>query len=197
MAKLVVLSAGMNGRSHELKVDKTTIGRVEDNSFQIAEPSISSHHCEILLRGNDVVVKDLNSTNGTFINGEKVSESVLKLGQTLRLGQIELQLLTEGMPVPPPSAAPAPSAAAPSAPSPAPAPAPAAMPAARKPMEQTSRGVSLNELSEGARPTGFDTTSKGFSKKKNQTNRMFIIGAIIVFVVIGVVLIFVFNQAKH
>src|SRR6516164_9291696 len=108
MAKLVILSQGLNGRTHELKVEKTTIGRVDDNSFQIAEPSVSSHHCEILLRGSDVVVKDLNSTNGTFINGEKVSESVLKVGQTLRLGQIELQLLTEGMPVPPPSASPAP-----------------------------------------------------------------------------------------
>ena len=57
MAKLVILSAGLAGRSHELKVDKTTIGRVEDNTFQIAEPSVSSHHCEILLRGNEVVVR--------------------------------------------------------------------------------------------------------------------------------------------
>src|SRR5437879_4827139 len=78
MAKLVVLSAGMTGRTHELKVDKTTIGRVEDNTFQIAEPSVSSHHCEVLLRGPEVVVRDLNSTNGTFINGEKVTETVLK-----------------------------------------------------------------------------------------------------------------------
>ena len=95
MAKLVVLSAGLTGRTHELKVDKTTIGRVEDNTFQIAEPSVSSHHCEVLLRGNDVVVKDLNSTNGTFINGEKITESVLKPGQILRLGQIELRLEME------------------------------------------------------------------------------------------------------
>lgn len=191
MAKLVVLSAGSNGRSYEL-VDKTTIGRVDDNSFQIAEPSVSSHHCEVLLRGSDVVVKDLNSTNGTFINGEKISESVLKPGQTLRLGQIELQLLTEGMPVPPPSAAPAP------APGPVPA-APAGTPP-RKPMDQTTgmqRGVSLNELSEGSRPAGFDTTSKAFSKKTNQTNRFFIIGAIIVGLVILVAVIIVLNQARH
>src|ERR1700754_3513949 len=99
MAKLVVLSAGLNGRTHELNVYKTTIGRVEDNTFQIADPSVSSHHCEVLLRGSDVVIKDLNSTNGSFINGEKfTAEAVLKPGQTLRLGQIELQLLTEGMP---------------------------------------------------------------------------------------------------
>ena len=75
-----------------MKADKTTIGRVEDNTFQIAEPSVSSHHCEVLLRGNEVVIKDLNSTNGTFINDEKITESVLKPGQKLRLGQIELQL---------------------------------------------------------------------------------------------------------
>src|ERR1044072_2393402 len=95
MAKLVLLSAGMTGQAHELKVDKTTIGRVEDNTFPIVEPSVSSHHCEVLLRGTDIVVRDLNSTNGTFINGEKVTESVLKSGQILRLGQIELRLETE------------------------------------------------------------------------------------------------------
>src|SRR5438477_12661681 len=95
MAKLVLLSAGMTGRSHELKVDKTTIGRVEDNTFQFAEPSVSSHHCEVLLRGSEVVVRDLNSTNGTYINGEKVTESALKPGQVLRLGQIEMRLETE------------------------------------------------------------------------------------------------------
>ena len=96
MAKLVILSQGMAGRSHELKVDRTTIGRVDDNLFPIAEASVSSHHCEVLLRGNDVVIHDLNSTNGTFINGEKISESVLKPGQTLRLGQVELRLEAEG-----------------------------------------------------------------------------------------------------
>ncbi|HEY2084045.1 MAG TPA: FHA domain-containing protein [Verrucomicrobiae bacterium] len=197
MAKLVVLSAGMNGRIHELNVDKTTVGRVEDNTFQIADPSVSSHHCEVLLRGTDVVIKDLNSTNGSFINGDKISESVLKPGQTLKLGQIELQLLTEGMPIPEPKA--------PTAPAPAPAgAAPAAgTPSAGAPMKKMDstmvvpRGVNLNELSEGARPPGFDTTTKGFSKKKNNTNQMFIIGAIIAAVVIAIVLAVVFLQLKH
>src|SRR6516162_6060492 len=120
MAKLVLLSAGLTGRTHELKGEKTTVGRVEDNMFQVAEPSVSSHHCEILLRGNDVVVRDLNSTNGTFINGEKIIESPLKPGQILRLGQIEMRLETgEG------AGAPVPSGATASAPSPTPSPAPA------------------------------------------------------------------------
>src|SRR5208337_4354307 len=95
MAKLVVLSAGMTGRTQELNVDKTTVGRVEDNTFQIAEPSVSSHHCEVLLRGSEVVVRDLNSTNGTYINGDKITERVIKPGQILRLGQVELRLDTD------------------------------------------------------------------------------------------------------
>ena len=87
MAKLVVLSEGMTGQSYELKVDKTTIGRVEDNTFQIAQPSVSSHHCEVLLRGNDVVIKDLNSTNGTFINNQQVTgEAVVEAGPGFALG---------------------------------------------------------------------------------------------------------------
>src|SRR2546423_13519183 len=94
MARLVLLSEGLTGRTFDLKVEKTTVGRVEDNTFQIPETSISSHHAEILLRGSDIVVKDLNSTNGTFINGEKVTEAVLKPGQILRLGMIEMRLET-------------------------------------------------------------------------------------------------------
>ena len=85
----------MTGRTQELKAEKTTVGRVEDNTFQIAEPSVSSHHCEVLLRGKDVVVRDLNSTNGSYINGEKVTESVMKPGQILRLGQVEMRLETD------------------------------------------------------------------------------------------------------
>jgi predicted component of type VI protein secretion system len=170
MAKLVLLSQGLIGRTHELKVDKTTIGRVDDNTFPIAEPSISSHHCEILLKGKDVVVRDLNSTNGTFINGEKVAESVLQPGQILRLGQIEMRLETEA-------------AAAAAAPAP----------------DNTvimQRGVSLTDLEAGAQ-RGFDTAGKGFSKKDNKANRIFLIVAIIVGVIIvGLVLYALMNASK-
>jgi pSer/pThr/pTyr-binding forkhead associated (FHA) protein len=191
MAKLVVLSAGMAGRSLELNVDKTTIGRVDDNSFQIAEPSVSSHHCEVLLQGGNVVIRDLNSTNGTFINGEKISEGPLKPGQTLRLGQIELRLETEGAPSTAPAPAPAPGA-------PAPAPAPGTSPGGKR-QEQTmvmQRGVSLEELEQGGRAAGFDTTSKAFSKKSNQTNRFFLIGGIIAIVIISLLLLYAIMQIK-
>ena len=93
MAKLVILSQGLTGRSHELKVDKTTIGRVEDNTFQIAEPSVSSHHCEILLRGTDVLVRDLNSTNGTLLNGNPVTEIDLHPGDIIEMGEMQMEFV--------------------------------------------------------------------------------------------------------
>mgnify|MGYP001279751574 FL=1 len=173
MAKLVILSPGMTGRAHELKVDRTTIGRVDDNTFPIAEASVSSHHCEILLRGSDVVVNDLNSTNGTFINGDRVTgEAVLKPGQILRLGQVEMRLEVEGT-----------------------APTPAA-PAGKKAMENTivmPRGVSLTDLEQGAR--SFETHGKGFSKKDNKGNKIFLIVAIAVGVVILGLVAFAFLKA--
>ena len=185
MAKLQVLSGSLAGQSYELKVDKTTIGRVEDNAFQIAEPSVSSHHCEILLKGSDVVVRDLDSTNGSFINGEKITEAVLKPGQTLRLGQVDMRL-DDGSPIPPPSS----SASAPAA-------APAQTPKIKQ--DQTmvvQRGVSMNELAE-PRGSGFDTATQGFTKKTNSVNRYFIIGGAIIGVIIVGLLIYVALTIKH
>ena len=159
----------MTGRTHELKAEKTTIGRVEDNTFQIAEASVSSHHCEILLRGNDVVVRDLNSTNGTFINGEKVTETVIKPNQILRLGQIEMRLETDAPPAP-----------------------------TKKHLDQTlvmQRGVSLNELEQGARVGGFDTKGSGFSKKSDKVSMIFWVVAGAVGVIILGLLLYVFAIA--
>jgi pSer/pThr/pTyr-binding forkhead associated (FHA) protein len=168
MPKLVVLSEGLTGRSYELKVEKSTIGRLEDNSFQIPEQSVSSHHCEVLLKGNDVLIKDLNSTNGTYINGEKISEKTLKPGQILRLGSIEVRLEGDG------GSAPAGASGA------------AAVPAEKKKMENTRvipRGVKLNET-ETAGGVKFDKNSP-FAKKSNKTNLIFLV----VGVVLGIVII--------
>ena len=180
MARLVIQSAEHKGRSYELKVDKTTVGRVDDNTFQIADASVSSHHCEVLLRGPDVVIKDLNSTNGTFINEAQITESVLKPGQKLRLGQIELSLETGDATT---TTAPASMTAAGE-----PTPAPTTSTSKKMP-DQTmvmNRGVSLNELEHGSKNTGFDTATKGFSKKSNKTNKWFLIGGIIVVVVAAI-----------
>jgi pSer/pThr/pTyr-binding forkhead associated (FHA) protein len=175
MAKLVILSEGMTGRSHELTAEKTTIGRLEDNTFTIGDPSVSSHHCEVLLRGGDVIVRDLNSTNGTYINGERITEAPLKPGQILRLGQVELRLESETA---------------------APAAAPAAAP--RKTPEGTmilQRGISPTDLEQSARAS-FDTVSAGFSKKNDKAGKIFLYVSIGVGVVIVALLIYAFFIAK-
>ena len=180
MSKLVLLSEGFAGRTYELNVEKTTVGRVEDNAFQIAEPSVSSHHAEIILKGNDVVIKDLNSTNGTFINGEKVTEGVLKPGQTLKLGQVEMRL--EGKD----------GAGAP--------PAGATKEAGKKADASGQTrviqrgGVKLNELQEHGQSPKFQTTA--FSKKSNKITIIFIAIAVVLVLAIAVFLIIAFTGAK-
>jgi pSer/pThr/pTyr-binding forkhead associated (FHA) protein len=188
MAKLVIQNQGMTGRACELQTDRTTIGRVEDNTFQIADPSVSSHHCEIHLRGSDIFIRDLNSTNGTFINNDKIAEQVLKPGQVLRLGQVELKLETEGATHTP---APASGSASPSTPLPSGAP-------ARKQVDATMlmpRGVSLGDLEKGGTPPGFDKNTS-FSKKTNKVNKYFIIIGIVVAVVIIGLLVYALSQVK-
>jgi pSer/pThr/pTyr-binding forkhead associated (FHA) protein len=97
MAKLTVLTEGFTDRSFEVKPEKTTVGRLEENSVCIPEASVSSHHCELWLKGDDVVVKDLGSTNGSFINELQLAadkEAILRPGQILRLGQVQLRFET-------------------------------------------------------------------------------------------------------
>jgi pSer/pThr/pTyr-binding forkhead associated (FHA) protein len=191
MAKLVIQNQGMTGRACELNTDRTTIGRVEDNTFQIADASVSSHHCEVHLRGSEVFIRDLNSTNGSYINGEKVTEQVLKPGQTLRLGQVELKLEVEGMAAAS-SGTSATSATSASAAGATPPPVPA-----KKQVDATMlipRGVSLEELETGARKTGFDKT---FSKKTNKVNRWFLIAGIVFGLLILGLLYYVFAQVGH
>ena len=165
MARLVVLSEGMTGRTCELKADKTTIGRLEDNAFQIAEPSVSSHHCEIFARGKEIVVKDLNSTNGTFIDGDPVTEAALKPGQILRLGQVEIRL-DDG--TPPPPGAPV-----------------------KKPLEPKSvvqQGVKLNELDPKSHTVNRAADAL-FKKKSNKINQVFVAIAVVLLVVVIVLLL--------
>jgi pSer/pThr/pTyr-binding forkhead associated (FHA) protein len=176
MAKLVIQNQGMTGRVCELHTDRTTIGRVEDNTFQIADASVSSHHCEVQLRGGEILIRDLNSTNGTFINDARITESALKAGQTLKLGQVELKLEADG--------APAASGSAPAA--------------SKKSVDSTmvmSRGVSLGDLESSGRPTGFESGTV-FSKKKNKANTYFLVGAVVLVIVIVGLLVYALKQVN-
>ena len=92
MAKLVVISQTPAGQSHELGAHWVTIGRANGNAFQILDSSVSGQHCEVRLQGDELAVRDLRSTNGTFIKDKMISEGVVKAGETLRVGNVELRL---------------------------------------------------------------------------------------------------------
>ena len=86
MAKFLILNQGLAGHTFELAVERATVGSADDNSHQITDPSLSARHCELIRRGNVLWVRDLNSTNGTFLDEQRISESVISPGQVLRLG---------------------------------------------------------------------------------------------------------------
>jgi pSer/pThr/pTyr-binding forkhead associated (FHA) protein len=76
----------------ELSEGMVSLGRNPTNDFRVSDPTVSSFHCELIVAGGTVLVRDLNSTNGTYVDNESIQESFLRPGQTLRLGQAELRL---------------------------------------------------------------------------------------------------------
>lgn len=89
MAKLRISLSDDNEILQELTEDALTIGRVEDNTVRIDDGSVSSHHAEIVNEGGSYKVRDLDSTNGTFVNDSQITEAVLNDGDIVRFGSVE------------------------------------------------------------------------------------------------------------
>lgn len=66
-----------------------TVGRAPRADFVVDAPLVSRLHCRLTLQDNGVLVEDLDSTNGTFVNGTRVRKSLLGSGDTLRVGRVE------------------------------------------------------------------------------------------------------------
>lgn len=69
-----------------LDVPRLTVGRTRENLLTISDPAISRHHAEFIRLGDDVLLRDLGSTNGSFINGVRISEQLLNDGDVVRFG---------------------------------------------------------------------------------------------------------------
>ena len=76
--------------SHDLTDDSITVGRLPDNVIQIDDASVSSHHAELTRDGDDYILRDLDSTNGTRLNGVSHREGKLKDGDQITFGNIEV-----------------------------------------------------------------------------------------------------------
>ena len=90
MARLLIKTAGIENPLIELKLGANRIGRSPETDFPITHPTISSLHCEVVLMEEGLVIRDLESTNGTFVDGRPVREAKLSSGQMVRLGDVEL-----------------------------------------------------------------------------------------------------------
>jgi len=94
------------GTTNELSFDKSevTIGRVRGNDIVLPKGNVSKHHCRIVLSGDDMVIEDLRSTNGTYVNGRKIaSPTVVSLSDKIFVGDfiIRLTAVTAAEPVRP------------------------------------------------------------------------------------------------
>jgi FHA domain len=67
-----------------------TIGRAPDNAVIIDNPTVSGHHARVFSESGAVILEDLNSTNGTFVNGQHMTRRVLRGGDVLQVGKHQL-----------------------------------------------------------------------------------------------------------
>ena len=90
MARLLIKTEDLKGRTLELRLGVNHVGRDPGCDFPIEHSTVSFAHCELVLSNDGVMIHDCNSTNGTFVNGERVKEARLLPGQTVNLGDVEL-----------------------------------------------------------------------------------------------------------
>jgi predicted component of type VI protein secretion system len=94
MAKLIFIGDKFAGRVYEFALEKTTVGRGDHNTLTILDASVSQSHCEVLVYGTEVIVRDLGSSNGTSVNGVRLyaQQRPLLAGQVVKFGSVEARL---------------------------------------------------------------------------------------------------------
>jgi pSer/pThr/pTyr-binding forkhead associated (FHA) protein len=94
--RMKIMQGSNEGKDVKIPTPKCMIGRGEDCHLRPNSDAISRHHCVIVTSENEVVVRDLKSRNGTFVNEEKVAEeAVLLNGDILRVGPLQFEMIIE------------------------------------------------------------------------------------------------------
>ena len=89
MPKLILTTEAQGKVAYEFAERSITIGRAPDNMIVIDDPSVSSRHAQLELSGETYRLKDLDSTNGTKVNGVPITETALRFEDRIRFGAIE------------------------------------------------------------------------------------------------------------
>src|SRR5713101_333366 len=89
MPKLILTTEAQGKVAYEFTEDLITVGRAPDNMIVVDDPSVSSRHAQLELSGEVYRIKDLESTNGTRVNGIPITETTLRFEDRIRFGAIE------------------------------------------------------------------------------------------------------------
>lgn len=96
--KLVMFTRSGERRDFELHAEKAIIGRISDCDIQIALGVVSRRHCELTVKGEKILVRDLGSSNGTYANNRRIQQAELVAGDTLTVGPVIFILVINGKP---------------------------------------------------------------------------------------------------
>lgn len=96
----VVLVMFKDGERREFPVKEggVTVGRRQDCHLRVPTRDVSRRHCELVVAKGSVAVRDLGSSNGTFVNGKRVAETTLKAGDRLKIGPVTFIVQINGKP---------------------------------------------------------------------------------------------------
>lgn len=95
MPKMIVSIDGVVVKEVQLTKDRTTLGRRPYNDVVIDNLAVSGEHAVLQMTGADVHIEDLNSTNGTYINGKAVKKQLLRHNDTIEVGKHKIKFLNE------------------------------------------------------------------------------------------------------
>ena len=95
MPKMIVSIDGVVIKEVQLSKDRTTLGRRPYNDIVIDNLAVSGEHAVLLMTGNEVFLEDLNSTNGTYVNGKAVKKQLLQNADTVEIGKYKIKYINE------------------------------------------------------------------------------------------------------
>jgi pSer/pThr/pTyr-binding forkhead associated (FHA) protein len=91
MARLILSLDSQVLAEYNMSKERYTIGRLPDNDVRIDNPAVSGHHSLIINILNDSFLEDLNSTNGTYVNGKLIKKHALQHGDVITIGHHQLR----------------------------------------------------------------------------------------------------------
>lgn len=95
MARLILSLDGQVMAEYNMNKERYTVGRLPDNDIRIDNPAVSGHHSLVINILNDSFLEDLNSTNGTYVNGKAIKKQQLQGGDTVEIGKYKIKFVND------------------------------------------------------------------------------------------------------